>query len=102
VTHFCFICTTCQIPSCQTAPLLPSVTGQQNVKEYWWEGSTCTAVPPTSASDVVGRHNKIAGSTFGAALPLDHLLEEKVTSLMSLAPVVLLSFTSNVKSFSSI
>jgi len=67
---------------------------------YWWEGSTSTAIPPTSTS--VGQHNKIAGSTFGAALPLDHLLEEKVTSLMSLAPVVLLSFTSNVKSFSSI
>ena len=29
----------CQTPFCQTAPLLPSVTQQQHVMEYWWEGS---------------------------------------------------------------
>ena len=46
--------------------LLPSVTQQQNVTEYWWEGSTTTATSPTSASDV-GQHNKIRGTTFGAA-----------------------------------
>ena len=28
------------IPLCQTAPFLPSVAQQQNVTEYWWEGST--------------------------------------------------------------
>jgi len=54
VTHFCFICTTCQMPSCQTAPLLPSVTWQQHTTEYWWEGSPTTAIPPKSASYVVG------------------------------------------------
>ena len=37
----------CQVPTCQTAPLLPSVTQQQNGTEYLWEGSTSTAVPPT-------------------------------------------------------
>jgi len=36
--------------------------------EYWWKGSSSTAVPPTSASDVVGQHNKIADITFEAAL----------------------------------
>jgi len=51
---------------CQTAPLLPSVTQQQNVVEYWWEGSTSTAITPASASDIVGRHNKIGGLTFEA------------------------------------
>jgi len=51
----------CQTPFYQTAPLLPSVTQQQNVMEYWREGSASTAVPPTSASDVVGQHNKIGG-----------------------------------------
>jgi len=35
------------------ATLLPSVTQQQNVGEYWWEGSTSTAKPPTSASDMM-------------------------------------------------
>ena len=32
--------------------------------EYWWEGSTSTAVPPTSASDVVGLHHKLGSITF--------------------------------------
>jgi len=56
----------CQTPFCQTAPLLPSVTWQQNVREYWWEDSDSTAIPPTSASDIVGQHNKIGDITFGA------------------------------------
>ena len=57
----------CQTPFCQTAPLLPSVTQQQNVMEYW-EGSASTAIPPTPTSDIMGQHNKIGGTTFGAAL----------------------------------
>jgi len=36
--------------------------------EYWWEGSTSTAISPTSASGIVGQHNKIGGITFGAAI----------------------------------
>ena len=56
----------CQMPFCQAAPLLPSATQQQNVVEYWWEGSTSTAVPPTSTSDVTGQHNKRRGTIFGA------------------------------------
>jgi len=51
---------------CQTAPLLPSIPQQQNVTGYWWEGSIFTAVPPTSASDIMSQHNKIGGITFGA------------------------------------
>ena len=31
--------------------------------EYGWEGSTSTAIPPTSSSDIVGQHNKIGGIT---------------------------------------
>jgi len=38
--------------------------------EYWWEGSTSTAISPTSASDVVGQRNKIGGITFGVTLIL--------------------------------
>jgi len=33
----------CQMPFCQTAPLLPFVTWQQNVMEYCQEGSASTA-----------------------------------------------------------
>ena len=58
----------CQVSFCQTAPLLPSVSQQQHVKEYWWEGLTSTAMPPTSVSDVMGQRNKIGGITFGTAL----------------------------------
>mgnify|MGYP001853016420 CR=1 FL=1 len=36
--------------------------------EYWWEGSTSTAIPQTFTSDVVGQYNKIGGITFRAAL----------------------------------
>ena len=31
----------------------PSVTWQQNVMEYWWEGSASTLTLPTSASDII-------------------------------------------------
>ena len=53
---------------CQTAPLLLSVIRQENVMGYWWEGSTSTAIPPTSASDGMGQHHKIEGITFGTPL----------------------------------
>ena len=59
-----------QMPFCQTAPLLPSVMQQQNVMEYCWEGSASTAVPATSASDIVGQHHKIGSITLRAALVL--------------------------------
>ena len=49
-------------------PLLPSVTQQQHAMEYWWEGSTSTAIPPTSASDTVDWHDEIGGIAFVAAL----------------------------------
>jgi len=43
----------CQTPFYQTAPLLPSFTKQQHRTEYWRDGSTSAAVPPTSISDTV-------------------------------------------------
>ena len=58
----------CQTPFCQTAPLLSSVAWQQNINEYWWGGSISIAVSLTSASDVVGQHNKIGGINFGGTL----------------------------------
>jgi len=53
---------------CQNAPLLLSISRQQNVTEYSWEGSTFTAVTPTFISDVMGQYNKVGGITFRAAL----------------------------------
>jgi len=58
----------CQLLFCQTAPLLLSVTWQQNVTEYCWDDSTSTAGPPMSASDVVGQHNKEGSITFRTAV----------------------------------
>jgi len=59
------------MPFYQTISLLPSVTRQQNVIEYWWEGSIFSAIPPASTSDSAGQQNKIGGITFGAALVND-------------------------------
>ena len=53
---------------CQTTPLLPSVSQQQNGTECWWECSASTAIPPKSASDIVSQHNKTGDITFRAAL----------------------------------
>jgi len=36
--------------------------------EYWQEDSVSAAIPPTSASDVVGQCSKTGGITLGAAL----------------------------------
>lgn len=58
----------CQALFCQIVPLLPSVAWQKNAMEYWWEGSTSTAIPPTSASDIMGQRNKLEGTTFRAVL----------------------------------
>jgi len=48
----------CQTSFCQTALLLPSVTQQQNVMEYWWKGSTSAVTPPTYTSDSMGQYLK--------------------------------------------
>ena len=46
-----------QMPFYQTAPLLPFIT-EQRVMEYWREGSTSTAIPPPSASNVMALLSK--------------------------------------------
>ena len=60
---------------CQTVPLLTPVTQQQNVMEYWWEGSACTAILSTPTSDITGQHNIIGGIPFEAALMLSVIRE---------------------------
>ena len=72
----------CQTLLCQTAPLLPSVTQQQNGMGYRWEGSTSTAIPPTYASDVVSHHHKIGGITFRAALITVYWLQPLFNSFL--------------------
>ena len=64
----------CQMTICQTAPLLPSVTQQQNVMEYCQERSVSTAIPPTSTFDLVGQHNKAGGITFRALSRTEFLI----------------------------
>ena len=58
----------CQAPFCQTATLLSSAAWQQNVTECCWEGLASTAIPPTTASDIVVRPRKIGSITFRAAV----------------------------------
>ena len=55
--------------------LLPFVTQQQHVMEYWWEGSASIAIPPTSPSDIVCQHNKMGGTTEAAPCKLFQLLQ---------------------------
>ena len=57
----------CQMMLYQPAPLLPPVTQEQNVTDYWWDSSTFAAITPTSTSDLLCQHNKIGGITFEAA-----------------------------------
>jgi len=63
----------CQMSFCQNAPLLPSVNQQQNVMEYWWEGSSSTVITPTSSSDIVCNYNKTGNITLGA-VPIKYAL----------------------------
>jgi len=67
----------CQKSFCETAPLLPPVTWQQDVTGYRWEGSSSITIPPTSVSDVMGQHNIIRGITFRAA-PIQLLKRWKI------------------------
>ena len=90
-----------QTSFCQTAPLLPSVTWQQHVKGYWQEGWTSTA------SNVMGQHNKIGDVVLGAAhvvlrteLCCAHpeillMSEEKTTWLTNTSESSILSSTVN-------
>jgi len=56
----------CQTSLCQTAPLLPSVTQQQNVMGYWQEGSASTAISPPFT--LMSWADMIRDITFGVAL----------------------------------
>lgn len=51
-----------------TAPLPLCVTWQQNLTEYCQEDSTCAAIQPISASNVMSQHNKTGDIAFGSAL----------------------------------
>jgi len=53
------------VSDCPSAAICHTAT--THVREYWWEGSASTAVPPLT-SDIMGQHNKIGGIIFRAAL----------------------------------
>lgn len=61
---------------CQTAPLVPSLTQQQNVVGYWHKGSASTAIQPTFISYVADQRNKMGGITFRASLVI-YIVQEK-------------------------
>uniref|UniRef100_A0A803YEL1 Receptor-type tyrosine-protein phosphatase C n=1 Tax=Meleagris gallopavo TaxID=9103 RepID=A0A803YEL1_MELGA len=89
-THLCFIHVSCQMPFCQTAPLLlPS------------EGPNSTAIPPSSTSDIVGQHCEIRGITFGAALVLNGTLYNIDIQIHLLRVILLLKeiFGTEVKNY---
>jgi len=67
VTHLCFSHSSMSV-SCQSTPLLPSVSWQQDITGYCWEGSAPTAISATSVTNIIGQHHKIAGITFRATV----------------------------------
>jgi hypothetical protein len=48
-------------------PLSCYLSHGKKITICWQEDSTATAIPSTSASDVMGKHNKTEDITFGAA-----------------------------------
>ena len=58
------------MPDRQSASLLPSVIWEPHGVGYWWEGSTSTAISPTSTSDIMDQHSNVGGITFRTALIL--------------------------------
>ena len=67
MTHLFFIHTSMSDAVLSDCPSADICHTQENIMEYWWESSTSPAIPPTSASGIMGQHNKIGGITFGAA-----------------------------------
>ena len=66
------------LSDCPSAAICCTAT---NVMGYWWEGSTSTAITPTSASDIVGQYNKIGGITSRAALILCGNVTANITNV---------------------
>lgn len=57
--------------------LIFSVAYQHSLMEYCKERSTSVAIPPPSASDVMGQHNKIGGIIFRATLVFIYIERER-------------------------
>jgi len=67
VAHLCFIRTSMSdviLSDCPSA----AICHTQHVMGYGWKGSTSNAIPPTSAFDIMGQHNKIERIPFRAQL----------------------------------
>ena len=65
-THLCCMHTSMSdaiLSDCLSAAI--SHITMLNIREYWCEGATSTAIPPTSTSNVVSQHNKIGRIAFG-------------------------------------
>jgi len=70
-----------------------------NAMEDWWDSSTSTAIPPTSASDVVGHHQKTGGISFGAST-IDPVLVRCEEKEVTRVTVSLCSSLINTEQFS--
>lgn len=69
MTQLCFICRS----TSDTSPLLPSVIWQQNIMKYRQKCSVSTAMPPTSTSSTMDKHNKTGDITFRVSLIYMHI-----------------------------
>jgi len=74
VIHLCFTCTLVSdaiLLNCPSAAIYHAAT---KCDGYWWEGSPSAAIPPPSASYIVGQPNKTEGIIFGACLTVNCFL----------------------------
>jgi hypothetical protein len=61
-------------PDCSSAAICCIATKLTN---YWWEGSTSTAIPP--ASNGTGQHNKIRAITFNSLSSI-YILAKRIST----------------------
>ena len=93
MTHLFFIHTSVSDVVLSDYPSADICHTQESIMEYWLESSTSPAIPPTSASGIMGQHNKIGGIIFRAPLILAclsycHSIHNIVLTLMMTIPVI--------------
>jgi len=68
ITHLCSTHTSLSDAIRSHCPSAAVRHTQQHALEYCWEASASNAIPPTSASAIMGQQNKTGGIVFGAAI----------------------------------
>jgi hypothetical protein len=55
------------------------------LKNYWWKGSVSTAIPPPSATNLMGKENKTGGIPFRVSIIyINHILYQPIKLLGAL------------------